>query len=312
MNTTKLKAHLSNRYGRMIGVFHNGLAGLGLLALVFMAVQGVRMLPSANAEESAAFGAIHYENVSLFEPSADGDNPRFRVISTYLSRRYRVSSDAIEQLVSAAHTAGRQVGLDPLLILSVMAIESRFNPIAESDMGAKGLMQVMPQHHRDKFSDLGGVDTVLDPMTNILIGARILKDCIRRGGGLEGGGEGGGDRGGGEGGVGGGERSMQLHGWSGEQSTHTRCVSLYSRFNCNNLTSMQPSHRRPRAPDAGGEDHEIVVARGHLRLGDHDGHRGAGVADQADVRCAPSADHLAVVTRRVVLRCTAEEQADTT
>ena len=187
MNTTKLKAHLSNRYGRMIGVFHNGLAGLGLLALVFMVVQGGRMLPFANAEESAAFGSSHYENVSLFEPSADGDTPRFRVISTYLSRRYRVSSDAIEQLVSAAHTAGRQVGLDPLLILSVMAIESRFNPIAESDMGAKGLMQVMPQHHQDKFSDLGGVDTVLDPMTNILIGARILKDCIRRGGGLEGG-----------------------------------------------------------------------------------------------------------------------------
>ena len=187
MNTTKLKAHLNKRYGRLIGMFHNGLAGLGLVTVVFMAVQGARMLPAASVEETAAFGTIHYENVSLFERSADEGNPRFRAISTYLSRRYRVAGDAIEQLVSAAHTAGKQVGIDPLLILSVMAIESRFNPIAESDMGAKGLMQVMPQHHRDKFTDLGGVDAVLDPMTNILIGARILKDCIRRGGGLEGG-----------------------------------------------------------------------------------------------------------------------------
>jgi len=46
---------------------------------------------------------------------------------------------------------GQQVGLDPLLILAVMAIESRFNPIAESVMGAKGLMQVIPKLHRDKL-----------------------------------------------------------------------------------------------------------------------------------------------------------------
>jgi len=187
MNTAKLKVHLIKRYGRLISVFHNGLAGVGLVALVFVMVQGARMIPATGLEETAEFGAIHYENVSLFEPSANEDNLRFQAISTYLSRRYRVAGEAIDQLVSAAHSAGRQVGIDPLLILSVMAIESRFNPIAESNMGAKGLMQVMPQYHRDKFADLGGVGTVLDPMTNILIGARILQDCIRRGGGIEGG-----------------------------------------------------------------------------------------------------------------------------
>ena len=37
-----------------------------------------------------------------------------------------------------AHAAGHQIGIDPLLIIAVMAVESRFNPIAESVAGAKG------------------------------------------------------------------------------------------------------------------------------------------------------------------------------
>jgi soluble lytic murein transglycosylase-like protein len=110
---------------------------------------------------------------------------RYRTLAGYLSRRYRIANDATEQLVGVAHQAGRKTGIDPLLILAVMAIESRFNPIAESDMGAKGLMQVIPQHHQDKLLQHGGDDAVLDPATNILIGARILKEYIRRGGSPE-------------------------------------------------------------------------------------------------------------------------------
>jgi len=49
-------------------------------------------------------------------------------------------------------------------------------------MGAKGLMQVIPRFHQDKLDALGGEDSVLDPMTNIMVGARILKDAVRRGG----------------------------------------------------------------------------------------------------------------------------------
>ena len=88
------------------------------------------------------------------------------------------------KLVGAAHEAGSRTGVDPLLILAVMAVESSFNPIAESVMGAKGLMQVMPRYHQDKLDAHGGEDAVFDPMTNIMVGARILKDAVRRGGGL--------------------------------------------------------------------------------------------------------------------------------
>ena len=90
-------------------------------------------------------------------------------------------------LVRAAFDTGREVGLDPLLLLSVMAIESGFNPYAESGVGAQGLMQVMSKVHSDKFDYFGGERTALEPLTNFKVGALVLKDCIARGGSLAGG-----------------------------------------------------------------------------------------------------------------------------
>ena len=185
MNTTTLRQCLEIGFARAFGLLHNSLALVGLAALLVLILQGVRYTSAEQSGAKAtAFGTVRYDGISLFEP-ADPDNPKYRVIASYLSRRYRVASDATEQLVSGAFDAGQQVGVDPLLILAVMAVESRFNPIAESVMGAKGLMQVIPRHHQDKFGDHGGADSVLDPMTNILVGARILKEYTRRAGSRE-------------------------------------------------------------------------------------------------------------------------------
>jgi len=109
-----------------------------------------------------------------------------RVIA-WLAKRYRIAQPASKMLVEAAYSAGHEVRLDPLLVLSVMAIESRFNPFAESSVGAQGLMQVMAKVHYSKFSDHGGTKSVLNPVANIQVGAHILKDLIRRSGSVDGG-----------------------------------------------------------------------------------------------------------------------------
>lgn len=115
------------------------------------------------------------------EPArADPNESRYRALADFLARRYRVSQDATLDLVSFAHAAGHQLGLDPLLIIAVIAVESRFNPIAESVAGAKGLMQVIPKYHTDKLAEFGGEQAVFDPRINILVGSRILKEYVRR------------------------------------------------------------------------------------------------------------------------------------
>ena len=106
-------------------------------------------------------------------------------VATWLARRYHIANNASDMLVELAYTAAYEQKIDPLLVLAVMAIESRFNPLAESRVGAKGLMQVLPKANGDKFHAHGGLDAVLNPVANIQVGAKILKDFIRRGRSVE-------------------------------------------------------------------------------------------------------------------------------
>lgn len=116
--------------------------------------------------------------------STHPEEGRYRAIAEFLAKKYKVSQEVSFDLVGIAHVAGHQLGLDPLLIIAVMAVESRLNPIAESVAGAKGLMQVIPRYHSDKLEEFGGEKSVFDPQTNILVGSQILKDYLRRTGNL--------------------------------------------------------------------------------------------------------------------------------
>lgn len=186
MSTTGLRQGLLDPLGRLFAVLHRGLALIGLAAVVVILVRGKALFFDESPVRAATVGSIRYDGtVSLLERVDSADGQKYQALINYVSRRYRIAPDVIEQFVGAAHDAGRQVGLDPLLILAVMAVESRFNPVAESLVGAKGLMQVVPRHHLDKLLEHGGEEAVLDPMINIPVGARILKEYIRRTGSLE-------------------------------------------------------------------------------------------------------------------------------
>lgn len=141
--------------------------------------ESLRALPpeALTADASAARQKRH-----AAVPSAE--EGRYRALAEFLAKRYRVSQEVTFDLVSLAHHAGRRMGLDPLLIIAVIAVESRFNPIAESVAGAQGLMQIIPQYHTGKLEEHGGARSVFDPATNIFVGARILKEYIRLTGNL--------------------------------------------------------------------------------------------------------------------------------
>jgi hypothetical protein len=106
-------------------------------------------------------------------------------VANWIARRYRVAIEPVSRLVQEAWESGRRSGLDPTLILAVMAIESSFNPFAQSSVGAQGLMQVMTRVHDDKYEPYGGVRAAFDPVTNLRVGVQVLKECIARAGSLE-------------------------------------------------------------------------------------------------------------------------------
>jgi len=108
-------------------------------------------------------------------------------VAYWLSKKYRVAPEPLSVLVSEAYDIGYRTKLDPTLILSIMAVESSFNPFAQSSVGAQGLMQVMTRIHDDKYQRAGGSFAAFDPVTNLRVGVQVLQECIARAGSLEGG-----------------------------------------------------------------------------------------------------------------------------
>lgn len=161
-------------------VFVMGLIGLqsGHLGLL----DGLKsLMPSAEASVTEDEVAAELPA----EESATSLSPRMRGALDYVSRRYRVSTDALQPIFETAQVTGRQLHLDPLLIIAVIGVESGFNPFSQSVFGAQGLMQVVPRFHMDKLPEEAEQASFLDPVTNVQIGARVLKDSIRRNGGVE-------------------------------------------------------------------------------------------------------------------------------
>ena len=125
------------------------------------------------------------ERATAIDPK---DLPKQQAVLAYwLSKKYRVAPEPVSALVTQAYQTGLTLKLDPTLILAVMAVESRFNPFAQSPVGAQGLMQVMTNVHSDKYENFGGNLAAFDPLTNLRVGVDILRDCIARAGSVAGG-----------------------------------------------------------------------------------------------------------------------------
>ena len=131
---------------------------------------------AAEATEAAAVAAVAIETPIEREQ---------RLVAEYIAKRYRIADNAATHFVSIAYRAAENNRLDALLVLAVMAIESRYNPVAESVVGAKGLMQVIPKYHQEKLFEHGGDHALLEPEVNIQVGAQILREYQRRFGDIE-------------------------------------------------------------------------------------------------------------------------------
>ena len=180
-------------------ITHNGLALVGIVVVVLAALLGARpdlrhqgeqqLTEWLTARKIAAMGITPelgaIERATAANPR---DLPREQAnVALWISKKYRVAPEPVAALVAEAYEVGRDSKLDPTLILAVIAIESSFNPFAQSPVGAQGLMQVMTQIHSDKYQHFGGLYAAFDPKSNLRVGVKILQEYIGRTGSVEGG-----------------------------------------------------------------------------------------------------------------------------
>jgi soluble lytic murein transglycosylase len=101
----------------------------------------------------------------------------------YLRARYPLAYEEI------LHAHGRNYDLDPALLAAIVYVESRFDPYAESDAGAIGLMQLLPDTAKGIALRTGGaafvVSDLRDPEINVRYGSWYLQHLRDRYGDLE-------------------------------------------------------------------------------------------------------------------------------
>lgn len=188
----------------LLVVSHNTLALLGLAVLAVLLVFGsqpglrhrveaelygwldARQEARAEAEGNALFGVNEPDAVARATAADPKALPRQQAaVAMWLSRRYKVAPEPISRLVQEAWAVGQRARVEPTLILAIIAVESSFNPFAQSAVGAQGLMQVMTRVHDQKYQAFGGNLAAFDPITNLRVGVQVLKECIQRAGSIE-------------------------------------------------------------------------------------------------------------------------------
>ncbi len=108
-----------------------------------------------------------------------------------LAKRFSIEDRRLLYPVTYPELIGqicKELHLDPLLLLSLMRVESRFDPMALSRSGAKGLMQLMDFTAR-RWAERNGIkvsfeeddeNSVFNPEINVRLGATYLKWLLER------------------------------------------------------------------------------------------------------------------------------------
>ena len=195
---------LADTYRGCVDITHNGMALVGAALVVGAVALSARAELRGDIEQHALSWLQNRQETPeqvtavLYTPEPDAIQrvtarptsqlpPQQANVANWLSRKYRVAPEPLGVLVAEAFQVGEKARIDPTLILAVMAIESRFNPFAQSPVGAQGLMQVLTRVHTDKYDNFGGKLAAFDPVSNLRVGAQVLRECIQRAGSTEGG-----------------------------------------------------------------------------------------------------------------------------
>jgi soluble lytic murein transglycosylase len=114
---------------------------------------------------------------------------RLRILEAVEDMQSNLSPDEEVHLAHNVYHYSERHGLDPLLVLALIRVESGFSPAAVSPVGALGLMQVMPSTARFIADSRGwswpGEERLFDPVYNLRLATTYLSDLISKFGSVE-------------------------------------------------------------------------------------------------------------------------------
>ncbi len=158
------------------------------LAIASMALN--LLLLQAMTEQTTEFDTLVDESntytatIAQLQAENEAAQVELAVINVLDSHRLRVTPTVRHEIATTILEAAHRYDLAPELILAVMFTESSFDPAAESEVGALGLMQIMPatasQLARELEMEWKGRQLLTDPESNILMGSFYLRKLLHR------------------------------------------------------------------------------------------------------------------------------------
>jgi soluble lytic murein transglycosylase-like protein len=162
-----------------------------LLVLIGCALVGAGL---SGEEEAASVDRAHTRilppvsaapTLAARSPEQEADDAAIRQIIKRFSIRHTALPE--RERIALAHTIVREAkaqNLDPGLVMAVIEVESAGYHLAESRVGALGLMQLLPSTGRELAGKLDvpwkGPDTLFDPTINVRLGTAYLRELADR------------------------------------------------------------------------------------------------------------------------------------
>ncbi|MCP4903654.1 MAG: lytic transglycosylase domain-containing protein [bacterium] len=153
-------------------------AAAGWTGTVDRADRGLPAVSSAAPPESDSQDESRSADVSEEETIVAQILQRLAVRHTALAERERI------RLARTIAREARDHRLDPDLVMAVIEVESAGYHLAQSRVGARGLMQLLPATGRELADKLDiewiGPETLFDPFINVRLGTAYLRELANR------------------------------------------------------------------------------------------------------------------------------------
>jgi soluble lytic murein transglycosylase len=137
-----------------------------------------------NVEGLQTLTAVQKNRISELHTSNEHLASVVRLREILADNRIYLSRSNVDAMASRVEQVSRKYGVGSDMIYAVIRAESSFDPMAHSDKGAMGLMQLLPSTAREVASQLNIRWTdermLWDPMTNLEMGTFYLSTLLTR------------------------------------------------------------------------------------------------------------------------------------